>query len=102
MTKPNPKLRPSGVRGSRMHGIGRNEAHEYDPAILLFQAVGKQKFGAATCFLCGRRLGTKNRADEHVIPKWVQKGFRLWNARLHLLNQTTIPYRQLTIPFCGT
>jgi hypothetical protein len=67
-----------------------------------FHAVLKRKFGFFTCFLCGCRLGRKNRADEHVIPKWVQKKYRLINQKLHLLNGTTIPYRQLTIPCCLT
>lgn len=67
-----------------------------------FDAVLKREFGFSTCFLCGCRLGTKNRSDEHVIPKWVQKKFRLANQQLHLLNGTTIPYRQLTIPCCYT
>ncbi len=67
-----------------------------------FDAVLKRKFGFSTCFLCGCRLGKKNRADEHVIPKWIQKKFRLANQQMHLLNGTTISYRQLTIPCCYT
>jgi hypothetical protein len=67
-----------------------------------FDAVLKRKFGFSTCFLCGCRLGQKNRADEHVIPKWVQRKYKLANQQLHLLNRTTIPYRQLTIPCCFT
>src|SRR5262245_21851225 len=67
-----------------------------------FEAVLKRKFGFSTCFLCGCRLGRKNRANEHVIPKWVQKKYKLANQQLHLLNGTTIPYRQLTIPCCFT
>lgn len=66
----------------------------------LFEAVLNRRFGSSTCFLCGCRLGTQNRTDEHVIPKWVQKRFRLADQQLHLLNGTTIPYRQLTIPCC--
>jgi len=65
-----------------------------------FDAVLKRKFGFSTCFVCGCRLGNKNRADEHVIPKWIQKRYKLANQQLHLLNRTTIPYRQLTIPCC--
>lgn len=67
-----------------------------------FDAVLKRKFGFSTCFLCGCRLGIKNRADEHVIPKWIQRKYKLGNQQLHLLNGTTIPYRQLTIPCCFT
>jgi hypothetical protein len=67
-----------------------------------FDAVLKRKFGLSTCFLCGCRLGRKNRADEHVIPKWIQRKYKLANQQLYLLNGTTIPYRQLTIPCCFT
>ena len=70
--------------------------------IHFFDAVRERRFGASTCFLCGCRLGKKNRSDEHVIPKWIQRRFGLTNQELHLLNKTTIPYRQLTIPCCYT
>ncbi len=71
------------------------------PDNLLFHAVRNRKFGGDTCFLCGRKLGTKNRADEHVIPAWVQHRFELWDQRLRLLNGSQIPYRQLKIPCCA-
>lgn len=49
-----------------------------------------------TCFVCGRRATTA----EHLIPKWLQHRFNLWDQRLRLPNHTTIPYRQLQIPAC--
>jgi hypothetical protein len=61
-----------------------------------------RRIGASTCFLCGRRLGSRNRSDEHVVPRWVQDRFNLCNKRLILLNGTRIPYRQLVIPCCRT
>ncbi len=66
----------------------------------LFHAVERRRFGRSTCFLCGRRLSSKNRSDEHVIPKWLQSRFSLWNQTLTLLNGTHIPYGSLTIPCC--
>lgn len=66
----------------------------------LFQAVDCQRFGAATCFLCGRRLGSRNRADEHVFPRWVLERYDIWDDQLTLLNGTHIPYRQLLVPCC--
>ena len=66
----------------------------------LYDAFERQRFGKSTCFLCGKRLGSKNRTEEHVIPKWAQKRFFLWNQSMILLNGTEIPYRQLTIPCC--
>lgn len=52
------------------------------------------------CFLCGIELTKENKTDEHVIPTWLQHRHDLWNQRLRLLNNTTIPYRQLKIPCC--
>lgn len=52
------------------------------------------------CFLCGVTLSTSNRTDEHVLPKWMQRRFKLWNQTLTLLNGTGIRYRSLTIPCC--
>lgn len=58
------------------------------------------RLGPSTCFLCSAPLRRKNRSDEHVFPKWLQNKFKLWNQRLELINETSIPYRQLTIPCC--
>ena len=66
----------------------------------IFDAVAKRRFGATICFLCGCKLTKSNRTDEHVIPRWVQKRFKLWDQKLVLLNGTEIPYRLLTIPAC--
>jgi hypothetical protein len=48
------------------------------------------------CFVCGLPAESL----EHVIPKWLQHRFGLWNEELRLPNETTIRYRQLTIPAC--
>ena len=58
------------------------------------------RFGPHTCFLCSAPLRARNRSDEHVFPKWLQNRFDLWDQRLDLINLTSIPYRQLTIPCC--
>ena len=62
--------------------------------------IKDRSFGRSTCFLCARRLGSKNRSDEHIFPKWLQARFDLWNERLTLINGTTIPYRSLVVPCC--
>jgi hypothetical protein len=49
-----------------------------------------------TCFVCAAPA----ESDEHVIPKWLQHRFNLWNERLVVPNGTSIPYRQLTIRAC--
>lgn len=35
---------------------------------------------------------------EHVIPRWLQRRFNLWNQELTLPNATTMPYRQVKVP----
>lgn len=52
------------------------------------------------CFLCGKDLILGDYTQEHIIPKWVQKRYNLWDQQLVLLNQTSIPYRLLTVPCC--
>ena len=66
----------------------------------VFQQFVERKFGENSCFLCGATLNEANRTDEHVVPRWLQTRFNLWDERLILLNGTSIPYRQLTIPCC--
>ena len=68
----------------------------------LFLKVGKRQAGRSLCFLCGKKLNKANRSDEHVFPTWLLKRFNLWNQELILLNGTSIPYRQITIPCCKT
>lgn len=74
---------------------GKTVKHKY----MLRRTV---RFGPSTCFLCSAPLRGKNRSDEHVFPKWLQHRFNLWNQRLGLINMTSIPYKQLTIPCCKT
>lgn len=50
-----------------------------------------------TCFVCGRRAAT----IEHLIPKWLQHRFNLWDQKLQIPNGTTVAYRQLQIPACA-
>jgi hypothetical protein len=56
--------------------------------------------GEDQCFLCRAPLAAINRSAEHVIPKWLQNRFKLWTEELWLINGTSIPYRQATIPCC--
>jgi hypothetical protein len=66
----------------------------------LFDPFEKHDFSLNTCFLCGLRLAKATRSDEHVFPQWLLHRFDLHDKQLTLLNGTTIPYRQLTIPCC--
>lgn len=50
------------------------------------------------CFLCGTDLMLAGNTDEHVIPKWAQRRYDLWNQTVTLLNGTGLKYSQLTVP----
>jgi hypothetical protein len=50
-----------------------------------------------TCFICGSPAET----EEHIIPKWLQGRYNLWNQKISLPNRTTIQYKQLKIPCCN-
>jgi hypothetical protein len=54
------------------------------------------------CFLCGVKLTEATRTAEHVIPKWLQRRYELWNQRLELVNGSSMPYRHATVPACHT
>ena len=61
---------------------------------------GRMTFTYDNCFLCGCQLTKENYTVEHIIPKWLQRKFDLWNKELILLNDTSIKYKNLTIPCC--
>ncbi len=75
--------------------------HEGPKSGLLFTPDDAPRFGREFCFLCGVALTADRDTDEHVIPKWIQERYDLWDQKLTLLNRTTMPYRQLTIPCCS-
>jgi hypothetical protein len=62
------------------------------------RAVLESSIAAKRCFSCGGPPSTGN--GEHVIPKWLQNKCLLFDKRLTLLNGTSIPYRNLTVPCC--
>lgn len=62
--------------------------------------LSNRKYDSEVCFLCGRSLENLKTTDEHVIPRWAQNRFELWNQELTLLNHSKIPYRYLTVPCC--
>lgn len=67
---------------------------------LLMQVYRARRIGASTCFLCGVRLGSRNRSLEDVFPLWLQERYKLHDQEILLVNETPIPYRQLKIPCC--
>jgi len=53
------------------------------------------------CFLCGTKFDDKLRTPEHVIPKWLQRRFDLWDEPITLVNGSQMPYRNATVPACA-
>lgn len=60
----------------------------------------ERAFDPSCCFLCARHFDDVHLTEEHVIPKWAQKRFDLWDQQITLLNRTPLPYRKLTVPCC--
>lgn len=48
------------------------------------------------CFICGNPATSV----EHIIPKWLQRKFNLWDAKIEISNLTTVTYKQLVVPAC--
>lgn len=66
----------------------------------IFDQIENHTYTIDKCFLCGCQLTESNETKEHVIPKWIQNKFNLWEQKLRLINGTLIKYRHLTIPCC--
>ncbi|MBI5385670.1 MAG: hypothetical protein HZA90_13410 [Verrucomicrobia bacterium] len=73
-----------------------NDDRAHGPIDKLFT----RRVGPEYCFFCAQPIHAKTSTEEHVIPRWVQQRFNLWNKRLTLLNGTTINYKHLTVPCC--
>lgn len=67
----------------------------------LFDGIAEHRFAEDICFLCGAQVDPTEGSVEHVIPKWLQQRFDLWNVRVHLLNGTAITYRSMVVPCCA-
>ena len=52
------------------------------------------------CFICGAKPGSKVFNDEHIIPDWVLRKYKLHDKRISLPNGTHIPYGKYTVPCC--
>lgn len=82
----------------------RQESNDQTPDGDLGELLGRLRgrgVDGSTCFLCARRLTEVEPTSEHVIPRWAQRRYNLWNQRLTLLNGTSMRYRQLTVPCCA-
>ncbi|WP_152417489.1 hypothetical protein [Sandarakinorhabdus sp. AAP62] len=62
------------------------------------RAASGPNFVGGKCFACGGEPTSGQ--GEHVIPKWMQRRFKLSDQFINLINGTRIPYRHLTIPCC--
>jgi hypothetical protein len=68
--------------------------------IHFYNPFKNSEFNTENCFLCGYKIDGK-RTREHVFPKWLQAKFDLWNKTISITNNTTIQYKNLTVPCCS-
>lgn len=68
----------------------------------IFERIRARKYDDSFCFLCGNEIELSSKSVEHVIPRWLQRKYKLWDQTITLLNGTAMPYRSLTIPCCTT
>jgi hypothetical protein len=52
------------------------------------------------CFVCGISPAKVPFNDEHVLPDWILRRYRLSDRILHIPNRTPFCYRHLKIPCC--
>lgn len=52
------------------------------------------------CFICGAYPQKKDFNDEHVIPDWLLKRFKLHDKKITLPNLTKIQYSKYKVPCC--
>lgn len=53
------------------------------------------------CFICGAKPSEKDFNDEHVIPNWILKKYKLQNKNIKLPNKANIQYSQYKVPCCS-
>ncbi|HXE89916.1 MAG TPA: hypothetical protein VNK82_03035 [Terriglobales bacterium] len=52
------------------------------------------------CFICGAKPGTAPFNDEHVLPDWILKRYKLHDKTITIPNNTGLRYGQMKIPCC--
>ncbi len=53
------------------------------------------------CFICLESRSVKDFNDEHILPKWILKYFKLFNKRINLPNNSQFTYGKYVIPCCA-
>lgn len=76
-----------------------SDPHDHYVMKRVERAVDSDNIRAGRCFVCGDLPTTG--AGEHVLPKWLQTMFDLFDERITLMNGTFMPYRSLTVPCCA-
>ena len=52
------------------------------------------------CFMCGALPEEKTFNDEHIIPNWILRKFKLHSEKIDLPNRATVLYGSYKIPCC--
>lgn len=53
------------------------------------------------CFICGLSPRKTTFNDEHILPEWLLRRFKLFQREITLPNRTTVRYGQYTIQCCS-
>jgi hypothetical protein len=64
----------------------------------LYDPFREMTFSKHACFLCGTIVSDDEKLP--VFSGWLQKRYSLEDKNLHLLDQSTVPYKDLIIPCC--
>ena len=75
-------------------------SNNHDNLVHLLKEIEEFASAKQSCFLCGKSLLLGDYTQEHIVPRWAQRRYDLWDQQMVLLNQTCIPYRHLTVPCC--
>lgn len=52
------------------------------------------------CFICGANPSNKKFNDEHILPKWILKKYKLFSSQITLSNEQHYRYDRYKIPCC--
>ncbi|AQX86172.1 hypothetical protein I6H88_06325 [Elizabethkingia bruuniana] len=52
------------------------------------------------CFICGAPNHSKEFNDEHIIPNWILRKYKLQSRKITLPNETQLTYSRYKVPCC--
>jgi hypothetical protein len=65
-----------------------------------FERFANEVVSGSNCFICGAAPNSTEFNDEHVLPDWMLRRYKLHDRVISIPNKTSIKYGQLRIPCC--